>query len=111
MAVRAGAMRHRIKIQVRTTVQDETGDPLNNWSDVAERWASVEPLVGREFFASQQRNGRVQTRFRLRYVAGIAPRMRIEFDGRVFDITEVQAPRSIKNEMILMADELVERSP
>lgn len=109
--MRSGPLRHRVTVQVRASAQDPSGEPRNEWQPFVTRWASVEPLVGREFFASQERNGRVQTRFRMRFVDGLKPAMRIIWQSRVFDITAVQQVRGLKAELVIMADELVEAAP
>lgn len=109
--MRAGKLDTRIRIDRMSTTQDAAGAQVNTWVAVAYRWASVEPLVGREFLAAQQRGGKVQTRFRLRYYEGITPAMRIVWTigavTRYFDITDVQIVQGKKHEMIVMADELV----
>lgn len=111
MAIRPGEMRHRIRIERQSTAVDAAGEPLRVWALVAERWASVEPLVGKEFFASQQRSGTVKTRFRLRFLAGVAPKMRIVWNNKVFDISDVLMVDGIEHELVIMADESVGEKP
>ncbi len=109
MTIRSGQLRQRIQIQSRSDVPSASGEPAAVWSLVAEVWASVEPLLGREFFAAQERSSTVPTKFRIRYLAGLVPRMRIIWAGRWFDIRAVQQVGGLKVEMLVMADELVER--
>lgn len=106
---RAGAMRHRIAIQVRSTTQTPSGQPAFVWTNLAEVAAAVEPLMGgREILASSERQARIPTRFRIRYLAGVLPKMRIVWDSRWFDISEVQQPRGIKHELVIWTEELVD---
>ncbi len=108
MTIRSGALRHRVTIQSRATTQTASGQPTWNWTTFATVWSSVEPLLGGgEVLAAAQRQARVPTRFRIRYLTGVLPSMRILWDGRLFDIKEVQQPRGIEYEMILITEELV----
>lgn len=89
MAIRAGKLRHLITIQQPGTGRDACGGVLSNsWVDFAtDVRASVEPLQGREFFATVQQGAELTTRFRLRYLPGVRPDMRIIHQGRVFLIS------------------------
>jgi head-tail adaptor len=111
VAIRAGELRHRIRIEQRSPVQDAAGEPELAWTLVAERWASLERTPGSEVWASAQRNGRVPVVFRLRHLAGVVPAMRVVHDGRVFDIKSVVSPRGVADELLLVTDELVEAAP
>lgn len=105
--ISAGALRHVIEVQQRVDTKDASGDPLVQWVRFAMVRASVEPLLGKEFFASEQREAKVNTRIRLRYLAGLVPQMRIIWDNRWFDIQSVALVNGIKYEMVVMANELV----
>lgn len=75
MALRAGDLRHRVTIQRPrgNDLRDSTGQPVSDWPDVAEVWASIEPLSARESFAAQQAQSTVSHRIRMRY--------RVDVDG------------------------------
>jgi SPP1 family predicted phage head-tail adaptor len=111
MSIRAGKLRHQITIERRVLTQDSTGDPLQTWEVFARRRASVEPLVGNEFFISKARAARVPTKFRLRYLDGVLPNMRILWEinstVKVFNITDVTIVHGIQHEMLIIAEELV----
>jgi SPP1 family predicted phage head-tail adaptor len=111
MAIRAGDLDTRVRIERRSTVQDAAGEPALAWELVAERWASIERTPGSEIYASAQRNGRVPTVFRLRYLADVVPAMRLIAQGRVYDIRSVVRPRGRASDMLLVTDELVEVAP
>lgn len=104
--MRAGQLRHRVTIQAQTTTQDEYGQPVQTWSDVATVWASVEDLSGREFFAAQQIAAEVTTRVTIRYRAGIEPDMRVIAGGRTLDIRSVQDPDGRRRQLVLMCREV-----
>lgn len=87
------------------------GEQVRSWTLVAERWACMEPIYGREFFAMQQRGANVTTRFTMRWVAGLAVEQRIVCDNRVFDVKYVRNVEGRKAEVEVLADELVGVAP
>jgi len=103
----AAIFRHRITIQEHVTDQDEAGQPVDMWQDVATVWGAVEPLRGREYFAAQQVQAEVTTRIRIRYRRGIRPEMRVLYDGRLFNILSVIDPEERHVELQLMCREVV----
>ena len=96
-----------IEVQARSESRMASGDPVEVWTLFATVHASVEPLLGKEYFASEQREALVNTRFRIRYLAGLLPKMRIVWDSRWYDIISVAMVNGIKFEMVVMANELV----
>lgn len=106
--MRSGALRHRITIEELTNAQDTLGGEAGTWSDFAANIpASYEPLTGKEFVAAEQENAQAQARFRIRYLAGVSPAMRINFGGRLFKITAPPIdPRGGNRELQLMAVEI-----
>lgn len=109
--IRAGPMRHVVTIQVRSTEQDAAGEPVDVWTTFATRRAAVERTPGRELVASAQRQGRVPTIFRLRFLAGVMPAMRIVHGGKVHEITSAIDQEGRGEELIITAEEIVEGSP
>ena len=104
-------MRHRVTIQRRATGTDAAGGVLNSWEDFASRLASIDRAVGSEVWASAQRSGRVPTVFRLRYLEGVTPAMRLLFGGQAYNITSVVDQEGRKAELVITAEELVEETP
>ena len=109
--MRAGDMRHSVRLELRTTLQDAAGEPLTTWNLFAERRAAVERSPGREVWASAQRSARVPTIFRLRYLDGVTPAMRLLFDGKVYDILSAIDQAGRGEELLITAEEHVEASP
>lgn len=106
----AGQMRFVVRIEQRTTVQDAAGEPNNTWTLFQQRRASVERTPGRELWASDQRQGRVPTMFRLRFLDGVLPQMRLIHNSKVFNILSAFDPDGTKAELTIMAEELVEEA-
>lgn len=103
----SGKLRHSIVIQALIEDQDEYGEATQAWETFASVRASVEPLQGREYFASQQVQAEVTTRFRIRYLAGLKPTMRVVFEGRNYDIQAILDPNELHRELHLMCVERV----
>lgn len=104
--VNAGRMRHLVRIEKRTSVQDATGEPELVWEILAERRAELVASTGREVF-SQGREGRVPTLFRMRFLDGVLPQMRLLYDERVFNILSAVDPDGRGAELLVTTEELV----
>ena len=101
--IASGALDQRIRLQSLSGGVDEIGQPLpDNWVDVAEVWAQVAPLVGREFIAASSVQSEVTARIRLRYRPGITSAMRVLHGPDVYGITATIHVKSAKRELQLM---------
>jgi len=101
-----GSFRHRIVIQRPVEQQNEFGEAITSWKDIAEVWAIVEPLQGREYFASQQLQSEVTTRFTIRYVSNLNTKMRLKWQDQVYDIQEIINSKGINRVLQLLAKEI-----
>lgn len=105
--MKAGELRHRVTIQQRVTGQDEYGQPLNTWQDMATVWAKIEDLTGREYFSAQQiPTAQVSTRATIRWRADVKPEMRLVHGSRVLDIKAVLDPDGRRRQLQLMCQEV-----
>lgn len=103
--MRAGELRHLVTIQQAAISQGTDGAAVETWSTFATVYASVEPLVGKEMFASKQVQSQTTHRIRIRHLAGVTSSHRVLFDGRVFNITEVLNLQERNAEMQILAFE------
>jgi SPP1 family predicted phage head-tail adaptor len=103
-------MRHRVVIQRRKAGTDAAGGPLSGWEEFASRAASVDRASGSEVWESAQRNARVPVVFRLRYLPGVTPGMRLLFGGKAHNITSAVDLEARKAELVITAEELVEET-
>lgn len=111
--VEAGRLRHRVTLQRRVESQGSTGEVTWTWQDEDVVWAAVEPIQGREFFASQQVQAEVTTRIRIRYRPNIDAKMRVKHvtdagsPGAVvyYGIEAVINPKHRRRELQLMCRE------
>jgi SPP1 family predicted phage head-tail adaptor len=79
----------RITIQQNGITQDEIGEPVNGWSDVATVWASIMDISGREYVAAAAAQNSVTTKIVIRHRAGIAPAMRVIHGADTYNIEAV----------------------
>jgi SPP1 family predicted phage head-tail adaptor len=103
--VRAGLLDKRVVIEAPPTSQDTFGGPTGTWTTVATRWASIVPLQGREYHEARQHAAAVDHRITLRYLPGIAPKQRVRYGARLFDIEAVINVDEAGRELQLMAKE------
>lgn len=88
--MRAGKLLHRVKLQAfTTTVDPDTGYRDKAWVDVAELWAEVAPLSGREFLAAAATQSKVTARITIRHRAGVTNNHRILHGATVYNIEAV----------------------
>lgn len=84
-----GRMRERVVVQRATESRNAIGESVQTWTDLVERWASVEGLSSREVLQTGQQQTEVTHRVRMRYVEGLTQQMRISWRGRILEITSL----------------------
>jgi len=104
----AGRLRHKVTIQRKVSTKNEWNEPVVEWKDVTTVWASVEPIRGREFWASRQVQSEVTHRVRIRCLPGLDPTMRIVFKDREFNIEAIRNIEERNAEMEILVTEKVE---
>jgi SPP1 family predicted phage head-tail adaptor len=113
--MRAGELRHRIKLQVPASGDDSFGEPLTGWVNVfatpdGKIAAGVEPLAGRELVAAQAIQVEVSHKITVRYQPALAsPKlvatMRALYGTRVFSIGGALNIDERNREITLLATE------
>lgn len=87
--MQAGKLKHRITIQrMEQSQNQETGDIIIIWGDLATIWARVVDVSGQEFIQSAATQAKVTTRINIRY-RDITAKDRILFRGRLYNIHAV----------------------
>ena len=95
--MRAGELNRRIRIERLGTAQDAAGQPIPSWQKVDDLWAGIAGETGLGAIRSGLKSGVpasiARYSFKVRFGAiqrlGIDARMRIVYDGLVFDIKGV----------------------
>lgn len=106
-AVPLSQMRDRVTIQSRTQTRDTRGGTVDTWAEVAEVWARVEPLSGREFWQAQQAQAQTTHKVTIRYYDGLTSTHRLLYGSRVLNIDSVIDVESRKREHQLLCKEEV----
>lgn len=84
--IEAGKLRHRVRIEKYDYVRDSHGDVIQDpysgavsqeWVEIAEVWAAVEPLSAREFVQSQSMQSQVSARIVIRHRDDLDASMRL----------------------------------
>jgi len=88
--MRSGALKHKITIERNAERRGESGEIIRGWTTFAQRWAAVEPLVGREIEYAHQIHADAGIRIRMRYLEGMTPSDRIVMGTRIFNVLSVQ---------------------
>lgn len=106
--MKIGRLRHRITIQKYTATRDSFGADVEDWTDIANVWASITPVSGKEYYAAQQINAEITTKITIRYIKDINPKMRVVFKDRMFEILSVINSEERNIELNLMCKECLE---
>lgn len=103
--MRAGSLRHRITIEAQAEVQDAAGDVTLDWTAFASNVpAEFKPGPGREYLAGEAIRNEVTGRFMLRYMPGVLPSMRVQWDGEAWRIAAVLPDPTARKELTLMVE-------
>ena len=87
--MQAGLLNRRVTLQAPGTTQDELGQPIPGWTDVATLWADIRMKSGLESIKAGAPVSVVQASIRVRYRAGITAGMRVVHNLQAFNITAV----------------------
>lgn len=79
-------LNHMIEIQRRGQAKDSVGQLKETWKNAGKVWASIRPVSGREITAHL---AEITHAIILRHGVTIAPRDRIKFGARIFDVVSV----------------------
>lgn len=82
----SGKLDRRIVIEQTTPSTDSYGEPTDSWSTYTTVWASVRQIKASERFNSDKVLSVRTAVFKIRYNSGITEKMRINYDGRYWDI-------------------------
>lgn len=101
-----GSLRHRVQVQAPQQTQDEFGEVAETWVTVAEVWAEVRAMSGRELFNAQQVQADVTHKVRMRYLDVLRPSYRLVHDGKILNVSSI-VPDTLNTMMEVMCVEPV----
>jgi SPP1 family predicted phage head-tail adaptor len=89
-----GFLDRRVTIQHFTSSQNEFGEVIETWEDLATVWANVRELRGLERVEAARLTAVVDVYFTIRWRTDIEPKQRVSYEGELFDIQAVmELPR------------------
>lgn len=102
--IHAGRLRHKITIQSATNTTGAYGSILS-WSDfLSNRPVEILPeAVGKDVYRAAEGNV-ASVKFRMRYISGVLPEMRIVHNGLYYRITHVENVRNMNEELLITAE-------
>jgi SPP1 family predicted phage head-tail adaptor len=87
--MRVGELNRRVTIQQRATGKDADGQPSETWQDLLSCWAAIRPLGGRELLLAKSVQAESTHEVTMRYRTTVTAGMRIVYEGRIFNITNI----------------------
>jgi SPP1 family predicted phage head-tail adaptor len=88
--VRAGGLDRRVTLQRFTEEQDEYGEPIMVWMDLATVFAEVRQQGGREYLAAASTVAEKRVVFSIRWYPDLTVLDRVSYDGVLHNIAEVR---------------------
>jgi SPP1 family predicted phage head-tail adaptor len=85
----AGKLDRKIRIESRVETQNDYGEAVISYVLLANVWAEVIPLSGREFFTAAQFVPEARLKIKIRYRSDIDERCRIIFESVPYDILHI----------------------
>lgn len=104
--MRAGTRSCPVDIYRKSTTQNDYGEVLG-WEKVRSAWASILPMRGTEDFRANERFSTVTHRFRFDFydARDVTEKMRLDYEGRQFDIVAILRDEVTKGDIVIMAEE------
>lgn len=94
--MRAGQLRNKVALQQLTEDQDEIGQPVTTWTNVASVYADIRHQTGLESLKGDAVASIVKASIRIRHREGVTAGMRVLHGTTVYDI-EAVLPDVAKN--------------
>ena len=106
--MQAGKLRQRITIvsQPIASNRNEFGEEIAQEQLVANLWADIEPIRGREVLAGNELTAEMSHRIHTRYVRGIEPTHIVKYGARQFNILSVIDVGERHKELEMLAQEI-----
>jgi SPP1 family predicted phage head-tail adaptor len=86
---RVGVLRRRLTLEAPVRTPGEGGAATITWSALAQVWAAITPVSGRELVRGDGMTARMTHEVLIRYRSGVRPEMRFTSGSRVFEIRVV----------------------
>lgn len=84
-----GKLDRRLTLEQNTASQNDFGEAVPAWAELGQRWARVEYKQGSESFQADEQVAVQRIDFTIRYEKGLSSRLRVRYEGQVYDIDAV----------------------
>lgn len=108
MAIRAGDLRHRLRLQIEERTDDGAGGATIRFRDHCWVWAEVRSTLTRTLQEAKKLNPKLTHTARMRYRVGVLPDMRLVYGAQVLRIDSVTDPTGERIELVALCEELVQ---
>lgn len=98
-------MRHKVTLQRASSSTGTLGQSTRTWSNLADTWAKIETLGGREAEQARKTFADAKMKITIRYYSGLTSEDRVKFGSRVFPIGLVDNVEERNIKMILYCSE------
>lgn len=102
--MRAGSLKSRVTIKQLTGGQDEIGQPIQTWTDVARVWANIRHLSGSETIKAGAETSITKASIRIRYRTDINSGMRVYHGSTVYEIKAVLPDEESRDRLDLVCE-------
>jgi SPP1 family predicted phage head-tail adaptor len=89
VSIKAGDLKHPIKLQRPVTTRNEKSKTITTWEDVVTVYAGKTDVSGREFYIAQAYHAEDVVTFTVRWRDDIAPTWRVVHHGTAYNILEI----------------------
>lgn len=106
--MRAGNLRHKIKLQTIGTASNDFGETeQNNYQDFKTVWSSITPIGGGESFLSNKDFATVTHKIKIRFIPNLNASMQIDYMGRKFKIKNIRNFGEMGKELEILAEDQI----
>jgi SPP1 family predicted phage head-tail adaptor len=100
-----GRLDRKIVIQSLSISQGDFGEVSESFSATHTVWAMVNEKKGKESEVNEKQIGINKVVFTIRHIDNLNIRMRVSYDGRLFDIEHIEHGHANRDDMIILHTE------
>jgi SPP1 family predicted phage head-tail adaptor len=101
-----GELRHRIRILKSVTVTNDNGFEEPSYQEVCNPWAKANSLFGKEYYAAAAVQAQNTVEFTIRYRTDLTREMIIEFQGKQYNVTDIDDKFFLHQYLVIKALEV-----
>lgn len=106
--LRAGDLRHRVRLQREARTDDGAGGATVRFVDVCWLWCEVRTTLTRTLVEGKKLNPKLTHTVRMRYREGLTPDLRLVYGSQALRIDSIADPTGERIELMALCEELVQ---